>query len=55
PQFTKPATWQERDIPDVLMSGHHGEIAKWRRKQAEKLTQTRRPDLWTRYISEHDS
>ncbi|WP_306006762.1 tRNA (guanosine(37)-N1)-methyltransferase TrmD [Aquicoccus porphyridii] len=46
PQFTRPAEWQGRTIPDVLMSGNHGEIAKWRRAQSEALTQLRRPDLW---------
>ncbi|MEL6886230.1 MAG: tRNA (guanosine(37)-N1)-methyltransferase TrmD [Pseudomonadota bacterium] len=46
PQYTRPATWEGRDIPPVLMSGNHGEIAKWRQEQAESLTQKRRPDLW---------
>lgn len=46
PQYTRPAEWQGRTIPDVLLSGHHGEIAKWRRQQSEDLTRTRRPDLW---------
>ncbi|MGR3323455.1 MAG: tRNA (guanosine(37)-N1)-methyltransferase TrmD [Pseudooceanicola sp.] len=48
PQYTRPAEWQGHAIPDVLMSGHHGEIAKWRRAQAEEITRTRRPDLWAR-------
>ncbi len=55
PQFTKPAEWKGRAIPDVLLSGHHGEIAKWRRTEAERLTQDRRPDLWTKHISKGDS
>lgn len=46
PQYTRPASWQDRDIPAVLMSGHHGEIARWRRAEAERLTRERRPDLW---------
>ena len=46
PQFTKPALWKDRPIPDVLLSGNHAEIAKWRRAEAERITQTRRPDLW---------
>ncbi|MFY0690380.1 MAG: tRNA (guanosine(37)-N1)-methyltransferase TrmD [Paracoccaceae bacterium] len=46
PQYTRPAEWKGRKIPDVLMSGHHGEIAKWRRAMSEALTQERRPDLW---------
>ncbi|QRF68572.1 tRNA (guanosine(37)-N1)-methyltransferase TrmD [Ponticoccus alexandrii] len=49
PQYTRPAEWQGLEIPEVLMSGHHGEIAKWRRAQAEDLTRQRRPDLWAAY------
>ncbi|MCV3271774.1 tRNA (guanosine(37)-N1)-methyltransferase TrmD [Roseobacter sinensis] len=48
PQYTRPATWEGRAIPDVLMSGHHGEIEAWRRAQAEALTRSRRPDLWSK-------
>ena len=50
PQYTKPAEWQGLPIPDVLQSGHHGEIAKWRQTQAEEITKTRRPDLWQAYL-----
>lgn len=50
PQFTRPAVWQGKEIPAVLQSGHHGEIAKWRRAEAERLTQARRPDLWESYL-----
>jgi len=46
PQFTRPAEWQGRAIPDVLLSGHHGDIAKWRKAEAERLTRDRRPDVW---------
>ena len=46
PQYTRPAEWQGRAVPDVLLSGHHAAIAAWRRAQAEKLTRIRRPDLW---------
>ncbi|QPM91068.1 tRNA (guanine-N(1)-)-methyltransferase [Pseudooceanicola algae] len=46
PQYTKPAEWQGRTIPDVLMSGHHGNIAKWRQAMGEAITRARRPDLW---------
>ncbi len=46
PQYTRPADWQGRAIPPVLMSGHHGEIAAWRRAQSEAITKARRPDLW---------
>ncbi len=46
PQYTKPADWEGRPIPEVLMSGHHGQIAKWRKAEAERLTKERRPDLF---------
>ena len=49
PQYTRPAEWQGHAIPDVLMSGHHGEIAKWRQAQSEEITERRRPDLWQAY------
>ena len=50
PQYTRPAEWRGRTIPDVLMSGHHGNIEKWRKEQAEEITRERRPDMWERYI-----
>ena len=46
PQYTRPAKWQGRAVPEVLLSGHHGAIAAWRRAEAERITQARRPDLW---------
>jgi len=46
PQYTRPAEWQGRAIPEVLMSGHHARIADWRRAQSEELTRERRPDMW---------
>lgn len=49
PQYTRPAEWQGREIPPVLMSGNHGEIARWRREASEALTRARRPDLWKKY------
>ncbi|MCD4536014.1 tRNA (guanosine(37)-N1)-methyltransferase TrmD [Nocardioides sp. cx-169] len=45
PVYTKPASWRGLDVPDVLLSGDHGRIARWRREQAERRTATRRPDL----------
>ena len=45
PQYTKPRSWQGLDIPDVLLSGDHGRVAKWRQEQSERLTAERRPDL----------
>ncbi|MHA7876458.1 tRNA (guanosine(37)-N1)-methyltransferase TrmD [Roseivivax sp.] len=46
PQYTRPAVWQGRAIPEVLLSGNHRAIAEWRRAQSEALTRARRPDLW---------
>ncbi len=45
PHYTRPRSWEGRDIPDVLLSGDHGRIATWRRQQARELTLVRRPDL----------
>ena len=45
PHYTRPAEWQGRRVPDVLVSGHHGAIAAWRLSEAEKITRERRPDL----------
>jgi len=45
PHYTRPAEWEGRRIPDVLLSGDHGRIAAWRRAEAERLTRERRPDL----------
>ena len=49
PQYTKPALWEGRAIPEVLLSGNHAAIASWRRDMAERLTKERRPDLWRAY------
>jgi len=49
PHYTKPRDWEGRTIPDVLLSGDHEKIAKWRADQAEALTKTRRPDLWQKH------
>jgi tRNA (guanine37-N1)-methyltransferase len=49
PQYTRPQSFEGRDVPAVLLGGNHVEIAKWRREAAENLTKTRRPDLWTPY------
>lgn len=45
PQYTKPREFMGREVPEVLLSGDHGKIAKWRREQSEKITKQRRPDL----------
>ena len=49
PQYTRPQSFEGRDVPEVLLGGNHAEIARWRREAAENLTKTRRPDLWTPY------
>jgi tRNA (guanine37-N1)-methyltransferase len=49
PQYTRPHSFEGRDIPATLLGGNHAEIAKWRREAAESLTKSRRPDLWTLY------
>jgi tRNA (guanine37-N1)-methyltransferase len=54
PHYTRPAEWQGRSVPDVLLSGHHGAVASWRRAEAERITRERRPDLWAAYrASDH--
>lgn len=49
PHYTRPAEWEGRAVPDVLLSGDHAKVDAWRRSEAERLTQTRRPDLWRAY------
>ncbi|MDA0260789.1 MAG: tRNA (guanosine(37)-N1)-methyltransferase TrmD [Proteobacteria bacterium] len=49
PQYTRPQVWRDRTVPDVLMSGHHDRIRAWRRAESERITKTRRRDLWERY------
>jgi tRNA (guanine37-N1)-methyltransferase len=51
PHYTRPAEWQGRRVPDVLLSGHHGAVAAWRQAEAEKITRERRPDLWAAHVS----
>ncbi len=50
PQYTRPATWEGRAIPQVLRSGDHAGVDAWRKSQAETDTRLRRPDLWERHI-----
>jgi len=49
PQYTRPADWGGMSVPDVLISGNHAEVAKWRLQKAQELTKARRPDLWGKY------
>ena len=55
PHYTRPAEWQGRGVPEVLLSGHHERIRAWRLAQAEAITQARRPDLWARYIAQRNT
>ena len=48
PQYTRPEEWRGQRVPDILLSGHHANIEKWRRRQSLLLTRTRRPDLFER-------
>lgn len=51
PHYTRPADWDGRPVPPVLLSGDHGAIRAWRRAQAEDATRLRRPDLWAAHLS----
>ena len=51
PQYTRPRMVEGREIPDVLLSGHHAEVAKWRRQMREETTREMRPDLWAAYLA----
>ena len=51
PHYTRPQNWEHKDIPAVLLSGNHKEIAAWRNEKAEDITRSRRPDLWARYVA----
>lgn len=50
PHYTKPRVWNDIAVPDVLLSGHHQEIAQWKKKMSEDATKERRPDLWRNSI-----
>ncbi|MFL2891236.1 MAG: tRNA (guanosine(37)-N1)-methyltransferase TrmD [Candidatus Pelagibacter sp.] len=49
PQYTKPQVWEEKSVPEVLLSGDHSKIKDWRLSQSEAITRVRRPDLWEKY------
>jgi tRNA (guanine37-N1)-methyltransferase len=55
PQYTRPTLWEDRPIPEVLLSGDHGKIAAWRRAEAERLTRQRRPDLWNARVTQQSA
>ena len=50
PHYTRPQEWRGRQVPEILLSGHHENIRRWRHAQAEAITKERRPDLWADYI-----
>ncbi len=49
PHYTRPAVWDGREVPEVLVSGHHEKVRVWRQTKAEEITRQRRPDLWNKY------
>ncbi len=49
PQYTRPTSWKGREIPPVLLSGHHGKVDEWRKQMSREITKVRRPDLWQAY------
>ena len=49
PQYTKPQIWEQKSVPEVLLSGDHSKIKDWRLSQSEAITRDRRPDLWEKY------
>jgi len=53
PQYSRPEVWNGKKVPDVLLSGHHKNIEKWRLEQSIKRTQERRPDLYEKYLANH--
>lgn len=53
PQYSRPEVWHDKKVPDVLLSGHHKNIEKWRLEQSIKRTKERRPDLYEKYLANH--
>ena len=51
PHYTRPQTWQGLTVPDILLSGHHEQIRRWRAAEAERATRERRPDLWQQFLA----
>ena len=51
PQYTRPTNWCGREIPEILLSGHHKKIEEWRHLQSQEITKQRRPDLWEKYLA----
>lgn len=55
PQYTRPEVFEQMSVPEVLISGHHANIAKWKREQSIEITRKRRPDLWEKYIKKQEN
>ena len=55
PQYSRPEVWNGKRVPEVLLSGHHKNIEKWRMEQSILRTKERRPDLYQKYLANHDS
>jgi len=55
PQYTRPRTFEGLEIPEVLLSGHHGQVARWRRVEREAATRERRPDLWAAHLAKQQA
>ena len=54
PQYTRPSTFEGKSVPQVLLDGDHGKVDKWRKDQSLEITRQRRPDLFERYIKNHN-
>ncbi len=52
PQYSRPEVWEGKQVPEVLLSGHHANISKWRMEQSVKRTKEKRPDLYEKYIND---
>lgn len=51
PHYTRPSVWMDKEVPEILLSGHHAKIEVWRHEQSEIRTKERRPDLWEKYVN----
>ena len=49
-QYTRPVVWEGREVPEILLSGHHENIAKWQKAQSLEITERKRPDLMKKYL-----
>ena len=54
PQYSRPAVWHDKEVPEILTTGHHANIAKWRLEQSLERTKKQRPDMYEKYIKEHE-